>query len=151
MKINVADGDDRGNGTMQSLGESVLGELTRVGPLTSVELGERLSQPVTAVQEVLLECDQVFVRPPEGSDKWSVVSSDDMAQRLGMNRGLRPWQVDAFQRWLVAGRAGVIEAVTGAGKTDVGVAAIADARRRGVPTLVLLPDRDLADHWRGVL
>lgn len=136
---------------MQSLGESVLGELTRVGPLTSVELGERLSQPVTAVQEVLLECDQVFVRPPEGSDKWSVVSSDDMAQRLGMNRGLRPWQVDAFQRWLVAGRAGVIEAVTGAGKTDVGVAAIADARRRGVPTLVLLPDRDLADHWRGVL
>ncbi|MGX7695991.1 DEAD/DEAH box helicase [Gordonia polyisoprenivorans] len=136
---------------MQSLGDSVLDEITRVGPLTSVELAERLSQTVTAVQKVLLENDQVFVEPAEGADAWNVVSPDDMARRLGMNRALRPWQVEAFQKWVAAERSGVVEAVTGAGKTDVGVAAIADARRRGVPALVLLPDRDLADQWRGVL
>lgn len=136
---------------MQTLGDSVLGEITRVGPLTSVELAERLSQTVTAVQKVLLDNDQVFVQPPEGADEWRVVSSDDLAHRLGMNRPLRPWQVEAFQKWLAAGRSGVIEAVTGAGKTDVGIAAIAEARRRGVPALVLAPDRDLVDQWRSTL
>ncbi|OPX17051.1 DEAD/DEAH box helicase family protein [Gordonia sp. i37] len=136
---------------MQTLGDSVLGEITRVGPLTSVELAERLSQTVTAVQKVLLDNDQVFVQPQEGADEWRVVSSDDLASRLGMNRPLRPWQVEAFQKWLAAGRSGVIEAVTGAGKTDVGIAAIAEARRRGVPALVLAPDRDLVDHWRSTL
>ncbi|MET9199601.1 DEAD/DEAH box helicase family protein [Gordonia sp. NPDC003585] len=136
---------------MQTLGDSVLGEITRVGPLTSVELAERLSQTVTAVQKVLLDNDQVFVQPPEGADEWRVVSPDDLATRLGMTRPLRPWQAEAFQKWFAAGRSGVIEAVTGAGKTDVGIAAIAEARRRGVPTLLLVPDRDLVDHWRSIL
>jgi superfamily II DNA or RNA helicase len=37
------------------------------------------------------------------------------------------WQVDALVSWLRCGRRGVIEAVTGSGKTDVAITAAADA------------------------
>lgn len=49
------------------------------------------------------------------------------------------------------GRRGVIEAVTGSGKTDVAIAAIADALRRGRFVLVLVPSRVLMEQWVGRL
>jgi superfamily II DNA or RNA helicase len=61
------------------------------------------------------------------------------------------WQLDALAAWLRCGRRGVIEAVTGSGKTDVGLAAIADALRRGRFVLVLVPSRVLMEQWHGRL
>src|SRR6201990_3144032 len=57
------------------------------------------------------------------------------------------WQLDALVSWLRCGRRGVIEAVTGSGKTDVAIAAAADARRRGRFVLVLVPSRVLMEQW----
>ncbi|MDH4171454.1 MAG: DEAD/DEAH box helicase family protein, partial [Acidimicrobiia bacterium] len=57
------------------------------------------------------------------------------------------WQLDALTSWLRCGRRGVIEAVTGSGKTDVALAAIADARRRGRFVLVVVPSRVLMEQW----
>ena len=45
------------------------------------------------------------------------------------------------------GRRGVIEAVTGSGKTDMAMAAIADAHRRGIFVLVVVPTRVLIAQW----
>lgn len=136
---------------MQTLSDSIRGEITRVGLLTSVELADRLSVSVTEVQKALLGHDAVFAPPLNGAEAWALVSAEQLAERLGMNRPLRPWQIEALQKWISSGRVGVVEAVTGAGKTDVGIAAIADARRRGVPTLIIVPDRELVDHWRRIL
>ncbi|WP_232715420.1 DEAD/DEAH box helicase [Gordonia metallireducens] len=136
---------------MQTLCDSIRGEIVRVGPLTSVELADRLSATVTEIQQALLDHDAVFAPPPRGAEAWDLVSADELSERLGMSRPLRPWQTEALQKWMSSGRVGVVEAVTGAGKTDVGIAAIADARRRGVPTLILVPDRELVDHWRRIL
>ncbi|MDY7104018.1 MAG: DEAD/DEAH box helicase [Actinomycetota bacterium] len=61
------------------------------------------------------------------------------------------WQLDALTSWVRCGRRGVIEAVTGSGKTDVALAAIVDARRRGRFVLVLVPTRILMDQWYGRL
>lgn len=61
------------------------------------------------------------------------------------------WQLDALVAWLRCGRRGVVEAVTGSGKTDVALAAIADARRRGRFVLVLVPSRVLMEQWYGRL
>ena len=44
-----------------------------------------------------------------------------------------------------------IEAVTGSGKTDVAIAAIADALRRGRFVLVVVPSRVLMEQWHGRL
>ncbi len=57
------------------------------------------------------------------------------------------WQFDALVSWLRCGRRGVVEAVTGSGKTDVAIAAAADALRRGRFVLVLVPSRVLMEQW----
>jgi superfamily II DNA or RNA helicase len=61
------------------------------------------------------------------------------------------WQLDALVSWLRCGRQGVIEAVTGSGKTDVAIAAAADARRRGRFVVILVPSRVLMEQWYGRL
>src|SRR3954468_183900 len=61
------------------------------------------------------------------------------------------WQLDALIAWLRCGRRGVIEAVTGSGKTDVAIAAISDALRRGRFVLVVVPTRVLLEQWHGRL
>jgi superfamily II DNA or RNA helicase len=67
------------------------------------------------------------------------------------DRVLFRWQLDALISWLRCGRRGVIEAVTGSGKTDVAIAAAADALRRGRFVLVVVPSRVLMEQWHGRL
>ncbi len=65
--------------------------------------------------------------------------------------GLYAWQSDALQAWAGAGRRGVVEAVTGTGKTRVGVAAaMAELAARG-QVLVLVPTVELAHQWMAEL
>lgn len=59
----------------------------------------------------------------------------------------RAWQTEALDRWIHAGRKGVIEAVTGTGKTSVGIIAAADALARNLRVLILVPGTDLLDQW----
>ena len=60
---------------------------------------------------------------------------------------LYAWQADALRAWEARRRRGVIEAVTGAGKTMVGVAAaVGELERRG-QVLVLVPTVELLDQW----
>ncbi|MFP5310136.1 MAG: DEAD/DEAH box helicase [Actinomycetes bacterium] len=61
---------------------------------------------------------------------------------------LRDWQVEAFAGWAAAGCRGVVEAVTGTGKTRLAVAAVRAALAQGGRALVLVPTLDLLDQWR---
>ncbi|MGI8752565.1 MAG: DEAD/DEAH box helicase [Acidimicrobiales bacterium] len=61
--------------------------------------------------------------------------------------GLYPWQVDALAAWARAGRRGVVEAVTGTGKTRVGVAAAMEELARRGQVLVLVPTVELQRQW----
>jgi RNA polymerase primary sigma factor len=63
------------------------------------------------------------------------------------DRFLYAWQLDALTAWLRCGRRGVVEAVTGSGKTEMAMAAIADAHRRGLFVLVVVPTRVLIAQW----
>ena len=67
------------------------------------------------------------------------------------DRKLYRWQLDALVSWLRCGRRGVIEAVTGSGKTEVAIAAASDALRRGRFVLVLVPSRVLMEQWHTAL
>ena len=67
------------------------------------------------------------------------------------HRELYRWQLDALISWLGCGRRGVVEAVTGSGKTDVAIAAASDALRRGRFVLVVVPSRVLMEQWHGRL
>lgn len=61
---------------------------------------------------------------------------------------LRWYQRESVSRWLARDRRGVVALPTGAGKTFVAIAAIAEL---GVPALVLVPTRVLLDQWANVL
>lgn len=57
------------------------------------------------------------------------------------------WQAEALDAWRRRGGRGVVEAVTGTGKTMVGIAAAGEELARGGQVLVLVPTRELLDQW----
>jgi superfamily II DNA or RNA helicase len=61
------------------------------------------------------------------------------------------WQEEALQAWADHGRVGVVEAVTGTGKTRIGVEAIREALRDGFKAVVCVPTLVLRDQWIAVL
>jgi RNA polymerase primary sigma factor len=60
---------------------------------------------------------------------------------------LYTWQQEALRVWHANARRGVIEAVTGAGKTRVGIAAAFEAVRQGIKVLILVPTAELQGQW----
>ncbi len=64
---------------------------------------------------------------------------------------LRPWQREAIAAWRSAKQRGVVEAVTGAGKTFVGLAAARDTLVAGGCVVVVVPTTELQDQWHAGL
>lgn len=60
----------------------------------------------------------------------------------------RPHQVEALKAWTQAGKRGVIQMPTGAGKTFLALMAILHVQR---PTLIVVPTIDLLHQWQSVL
>ena len=61
---------------------------------------------------------------------------------------LKPLQDDAYQTWLGSDRRGTIEAVTGCGKTVIGIKAIEELLPSGGKVLVVVPTLALAKQWK---
>jgi superfamily II DNA or RNA helicase len=66
-------------------------------------------------------------------------------------RQLWDWQQEALTAWRSAGDRGIVEAVTGTGKTRIGVQAIRDALDGAGQALVLVPTTALLRQWAAVL
>lgn len=60
---------------------------------------------------------------------------------------LYAWQRQALDAWEAEGRRGIVEAVTGTGKTRVGMMAIRESLADGGFVHVLVPTIDLQDQW----
>src|SRR5262245_31177003 len=78
----------------------------------------------------------------------------DLSRRPGRHTAsvrLYAWQAEALDAWERRGRRGVVEAVTGTGKTMVGVAAVLEQLRGRGQALVLVPTRELQGQWTDVL
>jgi RNA polymerase primary sigma factor len=60
---------------------------------------------------------------------------------------LYAWQQEALKAWHGNARRGVVEAVTGSGKTRVGIAAAFEAVRQGIKVLILVPTAELQRQW----
>ncbi|AZZ38644.1 hypothetical protein C0Z10_01525 [Acidipropionibacterium jensenii] len=77
------------------------------------------------------------------------VTDDPWTLRPGTT--LRRWQRDALEAWRTAQHIGIVQAVTGTGKTLVGVVAIATALKAGMRCVVLVPTDQLVKQWTRVL
>ena len=62
-----------------------------------------------------------------------------------------PWQQSALDAWHHAGDRGVIEAVTGAGKTMIGLLAAGEEIARRGQVAVIVPTRELLAQWVALL
>jgi RNA polymerase primary sigma factor len=68
----------------------------------------------------------------------------------GASLALYDWQTEALREWTHHGRRGIVSAVTGAGKTMLGLAAIdrhLAKHRRTAKAVVLIPTIELAAQW----
>jgi RNA polymerase primary sigma factor len=63
------------------------------------------------------------------------------------NRSNHRWQEESIDAWVSHGRVGIIQAVTGSGKSRVGTLAVAEALEDGYAVLLVVPTRVLADQW----
>ena len=80
----------------------------------------------------------------EGAEPASAATTRTRLELAAME--LRPWQAEALAAWSASGR-GVVEAVTGTGKTRLAMAAIRAVVDRGAKALVLVPTLELQDQW----
>ncbi|MFE6864487.1 DEAD/DEAH box helicase family protein [Nocardia sp. NPDC057668] len=60
---------------------------------------------------------------------------------------LRAWQIESLDTWSAHRHHGLVEAVTGSGKTAVGIRAVAMALDEGRQSVVLVPGIDLQNQW----
>ena len=68
---------------------------------------------------------------------------------VGAEIDLYQWQSKALRKWRDAEHRGVVEAVTGSGKTRLAVAAIRRALVDGGQVLIVVPTKELLDQWAG--
>ncbi|MGH9098823.1 MAG: DEAD/DEAH box helicase, partial [Acidimicrobiales bacterium] len=124
----------------------------------AAELADRLGAPSEAmVAFALAAAHGQFRRDRSSPPRWwpsSVVVPHTTAEppscqtsRVSPPFPLYPWQSDALAAWEGTGGRGVVEAVTGTGKTVVGIsAAVGEVSRRG-QVLVLVPTVELQHQW----
>ncbi len=64
-----------------------------------------------------------------------------------LGKPLRNWQSEALEAWESNKQIGVIEAVTGSGKSLVGILAAAKALDQGMAVVVVVPKKVLQEQW----
>lgn len=64
-----------------------------------------------------------------------------------LTANLYAWQQEALDAWRAHDCRGVVEAVTGTGKTMIGLAATADAVKRGAKVQIVVPTLELLRQW----
>ncbi|HWC36257.1 MAG TPA: DEAD/DEAH box helicase family protein [Mycobacteriales bacterium] len=74
-------------------------------------------------------------------------NEDDRPLALSADIELVAWQREALAAWTKTGRRGVVEAVSGAGKTDLAYWAIAAAVDEGMKVLVITSSGEQVDRW----
>ncbi len=141
------------------LADEIGSVLSARGGLTASELASVLGTAVEEVSFALFSSHGRFRRDTGSPPRWWAGSSPRQAtatrsiaarplrRRPSSLLGLYSWQVDALESWEKNGGRGVIEAVTGTGKTMVGVAAALDELARRGQVVVLVPAIELQRQW----
>lgn len=120
-----------------------------VSVATATSDGRRPRSPeVSGPDPALAYAD--LVAAPGGTARVGPASSAPSTPARDVPAGvlrLMAWQQEAVKSWYLHGCRGVIEAVTGTGKTHVGLEVVAHAAAERIHSTVLVPSVDLQDQW----
>ncbi|MGW4364326.1 DEAD/DEAH box helicase family protein [Nocardia takedensis] len=130
---------------------------------SATQLADALADPAitrSEINRVLYKRQDIFQQFGGTPPVWAVRADHESMVRswfdaAGTSPGasayagpaLRTWQTDALAAWRGAGHRAVIEAVSGTGKTALGVAAVAGGLDHGHRVLVVVPDNDHLTEW----
>lgn len=151
-----------GGGIVALDDRAAIAELVQASPgLTIVELRDALrergrSSITTAdVGRVLTGAPHLFLGDDEPNGRWfpatAIARTEGAATVVPVTPPLYTWQREALDAWHAAGCRGVVEAVTGTGKTTVALTAAVAELERGGQVLVIVPTRELQSQWLTVL
>jgi superfamily II DNA or RNA helicase len=142
------------------LADKISSVLSVNGGLTAAELAVRVGTGADEVSFALYASHGRFRSDNSSPPRWWSAGSSlrqgtparCLAGRVRRPRpssllGLYSWQVEALESWESHGGRGVVEAVTGTGKTMVGLAAALDELARRGQVVVLVPTVELQHQW----
>ena len=143
-----------------------------VEEISSALYGEDSGDPelLEAIERTLYAGHRRYRRDRLDDRRWSLVddagsmscpdppNSDALARSLDKRRAdflaareMLPtpykWQLEALDAWKRNGRRGIVEAVTGSGKTMVGILAMLEALEDGAKVHVVVPTIELQKQW----
>jgi superfamily II DNA or RNA helicase len=141
------------------LADDIAAALSAVGGATTAELAGRLRAPERDVSFALWASHGRFWCDGDAQPRWWLASVHGRQRRARVaplpvvpvpqdtSLQLYAWQKEALNAWQRRGGRGVVEAVTGTGKTMVGVAAALDEISRRGQVVVLVPTVELQHQW----
>jgi len=124
--------------------------------------GSKVVVHKSKINSLLYANAQRFYKIGESPPRWFLVPNSTEAPSLGEvppnqpgnlhggspRRDLYAWQSEALAAWEANERRGIVEAVTAAGKTRVGLVAIEQALSEGSFAAVLVPSIELLHQWK---
>ena len=140
--------------------DGIVAEVERRPGITAAEVRDALraaglvSITEADVERVLRSSARRFRRDDRTPPGWSpagVRSVDELDGPGELCRALPPlrvWQREALDAWRRQGHRGVVEAVTGTGKTVVGLACAREELERRGQVVVIVPTRELQAQWQ---
>ena len=105
----------------------------------------------TQADKHFYDCLEIIKRKIRQNTSIALTLNENDEQNVDLSStnpvALYPWQKRALDSWTKNGYIGVIEAVTGAGKTHVAMAAMIDHILNGWKVVIVVPSVSLQDQW----
>ena len=105
----------------------------------------------TQADKHFYDCLEIIKRKIRQNSSIALTLNEQDEQNVDLSSAnpvaLYPWQKRALDSWTKKGYIGVIEAVTGAGKTHVAMAAMIDHILNGWKVVIVVPSVSLQDQW----
>jgi superfamily II DNA or RNA helicase len=140
-------------GAEESLDDRIFNALADGGK-TAAELSRLLGEFKSDVNRILYRHkDRHLEKIGDSPPHWSLIDGvrieKDEIEDISLPGVPKPydWQKKASRAWTDAGEKGVVEAVTGTGKTYLGAIALGKVLKEGGRGVVLVPTRELQDQW----
>ncbi len=140
--------------------DGIVAEVERRPGITAAEIRDALramglvSITEADVERVLNASARRFHRDDRTPPRWSAADLTMAAAVPAPSTALPPlraWQREALDGWRDHGQRAVVEAVTGTGKTVVGLACAREELERRGQVVVIVPTRELQTQWHGLL
>jgi len=128
--------------------------------LSAREIAATVGVSRTEINQVLYKRPDLFRREGDAPPRWTcaltdlldALSEEATAQPASPSTSyaldLHAWQSEAMDAWEENGRRGIVEAVTGAGKTRLGLVAVHQTLEEGGRAAVIVPTIELLRQWQ---